>query len=433
MMNMMSPEATAKYSKFLSNTYSNRLVMEGTKNLNTAKLDYGLFREGEAGYGNREAFSNLIMSVDKQAQDALMSSVGANGEIDEEALNKAYETMPGLAKVMPKDKFKQTISQLAKDPGRAQGNFKDQLTGVLDTARADSRFAAAGSARERLLAEERAVQSYLSTSSLGEGVNPEDLGTEMMRGFFGTGKIDNAVVMASLKNKGLTADLKISGDKKSLNLDTESVGKLSDTIGPLKMKAIAKELNIDPSDKAKLAAALSTPEGFKVLKESGVNTSVNGDGTMSVASDSAVEAETKELEMQSMQTAAERLLGKGVKVGGDLKTEEGKKQYNKDIVSELKKGDTLSKLSETFKSKNYGGQEFESLRLLAASNPNIGEAIRSSAQAANAEDTPEGKKKYNDLMKLDRELKSANGEGNKYLGVLEIMAEGLAQLKLFQE
>ena len=435
MMNMMSPEATAKYSKFLKNTYSNRLVMEGTKNLNTAKLDYGLFREGEAGYGNREAFSNLIMSVDKKAQDALMTSVGANGEIDEEALNKAYETMPGLAKVMPKDKFKQTIAQLAKDPGRAQGNLKDQLTGVLDTARADSRFAAAGSARERLLADERAVQSYLSTTSLGAGVDPEDLGTEMMRGFFGTGKIDNAVVMASLKNKGLTTDLKLKGDRSTLNIDAAAVGKLSDTIGPLKMASIAKELNIDPSDKAKLAAALNTPEGFRVLKESGVNTSVNSDGTMSVASDSAVESETKELEMQSMQTAAERLLGKGVKVGGDLKTEEGKKQYQTDIVSELKKdkGKALTDLAGKFKANDYSGQEFESLRLLSASNPNIRKAITDSAHAANAEGTVEGKKKYTDLMTLDRKLASANGEGNKYLGVLEIMAEGLAQLKLYQE
>lgn len=433
MMNMLSPEGSASIAKFAKNTYSNRLVMEGTKNLRTAGQDYGLFRNDAAGLGNREAFGNLIMSVDKQAQDALMASVGANGELDEAALNKAYETMPGLAKVMPKDKFKQTIAQLANDPGRAQGNLKDQLTGVLDTARANPRFAAAGSARERLLADERAVQSYLSTSSLGEGINPEDLGTEMMRGFFGTGKIDNAVVMQSLKNKGLTTDLKIRGDKKALDLDVESVGKLSDTIGPEKMKAIAKQLNIDPSDKTKLAAALSTPEGFRALKENGVNTHTNKDGTMSVASASAVDAETKELEMQSMQTAAERLLGKGVKVGGDLKTEEGKKQYQKDIVSELKKGDKLSKLADTFKGNNYSGQEFESLRLLAASNPNIGEAIRSSAQAANAEGTVEGKKKYTELMKLDRELKSANGEGGKYLGVLEIMAEGLAQLKLFQE
>jgi hypothetical protein len=38
--------------------------------------------------------------------------------------------------------------------------------------------------------------------------------------------------------------------------------------------------------------------------------------------------------------------------------------------------------------------------------------------------------KYNELMALDRQLQSS-GEGGKYLGVLELMAEGIAQIKLF--
>ena len=41
--------------------------------------------------------------------------------------------------------------------------------------------------------------------------------------------------------------------------------------------------------------------------------------------------------------------------------------------------------------------------------------------------------KATDLKALNRQLDAANGTGGKFLGVLEIMSEGLAQLKLYQE
>lgn len=446
MQNMMSAEDTARYDKFKENTYRSRLAMEGTKNINTAKQDYGLFRQGKEGYQNREAFTELISAVDKKAQDALLSAVGAGGEIDEAALDKAYENTPALAKVMPKEKFKKTISQFAQDPGRAQGNLKDQLTGVMDTARRSSRFSALGSSREKTLADERAVQTYLSSTSLGEGLAPEDFGTELVRGFFGAGKIDNNVILESLRNKDKLSTFNINADKTALDLDTESLGKLSDTIGADNMKAVAAALNLDPSNKEELAKKLSTPEGFKALQANmgGAVMAVDKEGKLAVGSAADVESETKELETQSMVTAANRLLGEDSffekitgtgrgQIGGDLSTVEGREQYNKDVVSELTAddGERLTELSDKFKEEGYGGQEFEALRLMAQSNPNISAAIKESANKARAEGGTENMQKYSDLMTMDRQITSS--DGGKYLGVLEIMSEGIAQLKLFQE
>jgi hypothetical protein len=442
MRNMMSSEGTARMSKFYENTAYNRLPMEATKQLNMAKQDAGLFGISDAGYKNREAFTNLIGAVDKQAQDALLTSVGASGEIDEEALDKAYADTPGLSKVLSKDKFKETINQFAKDPNREQGNLKDQLTGMFDAARSNPAFAAAGSAREKLLADERGVQSYLASSSLGEPLTSEDLGTELMRGFFGSGKIDNNVVLESLKNKGLASSFAIKADKTGLNLDAAGVDSLASTLGENQMAALARSLNLDINDKEGLAKALATPEGFKALQSNlgGALMGVNKDGTLSIAAASAAEKETKELETQSMVTAAERLLGEGVKVGGDLNTVEGREQYNKDVVSELTKdtggffsgeSNKLSEFASKFKEEGYGGQEFEALRLMSESNPNIRKAIRDSANDARAKGGEDNIQKYNELMSLDRQLQSSGADGGKYLGVLELMAEGIAQIKLF--
>jgi hypothetical protein len=436
MMNMMSAEDTSKYSNFLKNTYSNRLAMEGTKNLNTAGQDYGLFG-GENSYNNRKSFTNLIMSVDKRAQDALMASVGSGGEIDEEALDKAYKDMPGLSKVLSKDKFKETISQFAKDPNRQKGNLKDQITGVMDTARANPRFAVSTSARERVLADERGVQSYLSSISLGESLSSEDFSTELMRGFFGAGKIDNNIILDSIKNKDQLATFDIKADNTGLNLDVAGVDKLTNTLGKGQMASLASALNIKPDDKEGLAKALATPEGFRALQSNlgGALMKPIKDGKLGIASASQVEQETKELETQSMVTAAQRLLGDDKKVGGDLSTVEGREEYNKDVVSELTKNTAwfgessrLTELAGKFKEEGYGGQDFEALRLMAQSNPNISQAIKDSANEAREKKDFD---KVNELMALDRQLQSANGEGGKYLGVLELMSEGLAQIKLF--
>jgi hypothetical protein len=137
-----------------------------------------------------------------------------------------------------------------------------------------------------------------------------------------------------------------------------------------------------------------------------------------------------------MITAKNRLFGADKKIGGDLTTIEGREQYNKDIISELTKGGgaELAKLAETFISKDYSGPEFEALAVLAGSNSAISDSIISSAKAARAEGGEANVEKSRNLLALDRELKSVNNPGgSKYLGVLEILTESLANLKLYQE
>jgi hypothetical protein len=437
MMREMDPTRSKAFTKKLEEGARRRLVEEGTNVIRRAGDDYNLFRNDTAGVANKEKFTDFIMAVDKKSQDALFSAVGVNGEINEDALNKVYESTPHLAKVMPKEKFKDMISSFAMDPARAQGSLKDQLNAVSTTARRSSRVQAAGSEIERAAAEERAVKSYLTTTSLGDGVNSESLGTELMRGFFGTGKIDNQVVLESLKNKGKLATFNQKADKSGLDLNVESLGKLTDTIGIDQMAMVAAQLGVSLDNKEALAAALGTTQGFAALQQNlgTAGMGVNKDGTVSLASGAAIEEESKALETQAMMTAAKNLLGEGVKVGGDLNTAEGRAQYNKDVLGELTKGDgaKLSELADKFKTEGFKGEEYEALSALAKSNPAIRQAISDSAKAARREGTDEGREKANALMNLGRELDADAGGGGKYLGVLEIMTEGLAQLKLFQE
>jgi hypothetical protein len=413
-----------------------RLIEEGTIAMNADENDFGLFG-AETGENNRELFSDFMGGVNKTSQDALLAAVGEDGTINEDKLNEVYANTPMLAEAMSKDKFKEMISSFSKDPARAEGKVTDQIKDMAATMHRSGRSQAAGNEQDRLMAEDRAVKNYLATTSLGEGMDAESLGTELMRGFFGTGKIDNEVVLASLKNKGQLDNFKQKGGNAGLDLDEESFGKLSANVGKEQMANIAAELNLRPDQKKELMAALGTTHGFATLQRNlGTGAMrVNEDGTVSFASGEALEEETKKLETTAMETAAKNLLGTDKKIGGDLTTEEGREQYNKDVLGELTKGGgaKISDLADKFSKNDYAGGEYDALLSLSQSNPKIREAIRDSAKAAKAENTEEGKKKYTQLNALDRQLAEDSGTGgNKYLGVLEILSESLSQLKLFQ-
>ena len=431
MMSMLSPEQSKAYSKFGTDQATARLVSEGFVQLRNEGQGYGLLNSDK----NLETISDLFTSVDKEAQDALFSAVGANGEIDETALNKAYESIPALAEALPKDKFKAMMKQLASDPARAKGNFKDQMKDTMYQLHASAQGQGGPSVRESILANEREVQTYLSSVSMGEPLSQEDFGTELVRGFFGSGKIDNKMVMQSLMNKGKTSTFGIKAGFKGLALNEESLAKLSDTIGPDNLAKVAAQLGIsDPSDKAALIAKLGTAEGIKALRDnlgdSGMEVTKDG---LTLASGSDMAQETKELETQSMVTAAKRLLGENKEVKGDLTSEEGRAAYHKDIVGELtkNKGAKLSELADKFAKGNYVGEDFEALAALSKSNPAIRQAITDSAKRAFASSDEEG---GNKLMALDRKLEAATSEGSgKFLGVLEFATDSFTQFQLFQK
>lgn len=436
MQRELDPASSRAQSRELEVAARRRMVEEETIKMSQRKDDFGLLSGTESGIKNREIFSDFTSRVNKTSQDALLSAVGANGEIDDSKLNEVYASTPMLAAAMSKDKFKEMISSFSKDPAREAGKVTDQISAMVTTMHRSGVAGVTGSEQERLIAEERAVKKYLQETSLGADVTSESFGTELMRGFFGAGKVDDQAVLASLKNKGKLASFTKKGDNSGLDLNEESFGKLKDTLGAEQMANIAAQLGLQPDQKKELMAALGTHHGFAALQQNlGTGAmGVNADGTVSFASGVALEEESKVLETQAMMTAAKNLLGDKAKVGGDLATEEGRAQYNKDVLSELTKGDgaKLSEMADKFSKNKYSGKEYEALSMLAKSNPEIRKAIHDSGTAAKAEGGEEGIKKYNQLRALGREL-DADAGGSKYLGVLEIMTEGLAQLKLFQE
>lgn len=431
MLSMLNQEQTRGMTNFVKGQLATRPIAEGFIQLRNEKMGYGLLKEG----ANLDAMTELFSSVDKEAQDALFSAVGAGGEINESALNKAYESIPALAKALPKDRFKAIMKQLSTDPDRAKGNFKDQIQETMFNLQSSAQGQLGVSKRETILANEREVQTYLSSISLGEPLSKEDFSTELVRGFFGSGKIDNKVVMQSLINKGKASTFSLKADKTGLALNEESLAKLSDTIGPENFQKIANQLGVkDVSNKAALIEKLGTEEGIIALRENLGDSSidVSKDGLV-LASGADIEKETKELETQSMITAAKRLLGDKKEIKGDLNTPEGRELYHKDILSELTKdkGAKLSELADKFERGKYRGEDFEALAALSKSNPAIRQAIQDSAKRAYASSDEEG---GNRLMTLNRKLEAATSEGaGKFLGVLEFATDSFTQFQLFQK
>lgn len=437
MLRRLSHEGSAAYTNFAFNAAKYRPVMEGLENISETGMDFGMFRRGEAGDANRRAFTDMFMAVDKEAQDALFGTVGANGEIDEKALNDVYANMPGLARVFSKDKFKETVKRLASDPARAKGNLKDQMSAVMQEMHSSAGMAVGPSAREQFLAEERGVQNYLKNISLGEGLDQEDFRSQLMRGFFGAGKVGSNEILQSLKNKDKLTSFEINQSKTGLNIDADGVDRLTNTIGAKNMEAVAKRLGIDPKDKKALAQALSKPEGFLALQANlgGGVMGVNADGTLGIAGADQVDAETQALETEAMITAAERLLGPKADIGGDLTTVEGRAKYNTDMLNELtkNKGAKISELSDKFKTGGYGGQDYEALKAIYGSNPEVRKALLDSASKLENAGGTDNIAKANDIRNLDRQLQASTGGGSNFLGVLQIMSDGLAQLQLYKE
>lgn len=432
MLAMLNPEQSKAMSKFATEQSRSRLVAEGFIKLSNEGQGYGLL----SGETSREAVVDLFKATDLEAQDALFSTLGANGEINENALAAAYQSIPALQEALPKEQFKNIIKQLSSDPARAKGNFRDQLKDTMFQMKASAEGQAGPSRREEILANEREVQTYLTSVSMGESLSKEDFSTELVRGFFGTGKIDNKVVMQSLMNQpGKTSTFGIKAGGGGLSLNEESLDKLADTIGPENFAKLALQLGEnDLTDKSGLIKKLGTSEGFKALRDNlgdtGMETTKDG---LILASGKDIEKETKELETQSMVTAKKRLLGQDKKVVGDLTTEEGRKAYNKDILGELtkNKGAKLSELADKFKKGDYLGEDFESLAMLAKSNPEIRKAITDSARNAYASKDREG---GDNLMALDRKIEATNSEGSgKYLGILEFATDSFSQFQLFQK
>lgn len=442
MLRNLSAETTAVLGKqLLPAAHRSRLINEGSRELNARNMDFGLFAEGQD--ANKTAFGTLFNALDKKAEDAVFAAINPDGSINEDALNKAYETVPGLSDVLSKETFKQSIQTLASSSARKPGDFRKQMSQIMTNARRTQQFTSVGeSSREALLSEERATMEYVKSISMGGPISKEDFGTEIMRGFFGQGKIDDNVIMQSLKNKGSTAiaSFNMTADKTGLDIDSKGIDKLKNVLGAKQYESLAIALGVDPSDSAAMAKALSTPKGLRTLMENKGNAlgAINEQGAFEMVSGTEAEAEGKLLEADAMRTAAEKLLGKdkaGKITSGDLSTEAGRAQYNTELQKELTrgKGAKLSEMADTFRKEGYGGEQFAALQLLYESNPAIRKGLIDSAKALEAKGGNENMDKARNLRALDRELQAASGEGGQYLGVLQIMSEGMTQLQLYKE
>lgn len=392
----------------------------------------------------------LMTQLDDASRAAIFGAVNADGSIDQEKLDAAYKDTPGLSDVVGKGTLTSVIGELVNSPGRNKsGSASDQLRTIEREFKSDARNMGLVDDMTKDKADKRTVQAYLSNVSLGDKVSSDDLGTELMRGFFGAGKVTDDMAMRKMQNAGGKdlLNLKLNADKTGLDVKADQMSALSGKIGGQNMVDLYKELGLEIGDKEGLAAALGTSKGFQTLqsKMGDAMTGVTKDG-FSIASKEDGDAVKKELEGELSLQQARNIIGPDAKglENINMGTEEGRAAMDKEILAGLQGdgGKRLLELAGEAKSSNYEGTSFKSLQAMYASNPGLkAELDKQQAIAADAAakkgmfggTDEEAVKKLNDITGLKRNLERGEGGAGKFLGILEFATDSLAQLKLFQQ
>lgn len=389
---------------------------------------------------NREGFMKLATTLDTEGRKAIMGAIRADGSIDEGKLEEAFANTAGLADAISKGEVRDIITGLRDDPSRKKGNLKDQIGGLIDDFRSDPVNMDLVDDMTQNKARERSVHSYLSKISLGGPMSKEDFGTELVRGFFGTGKVSDQMIMEKLKNEGSkrVSDFKLNSDKTGLDMVASDIADLGGQIGGENLIKLYRDLGIEVGDKTGLAAALGTHDGFQALQANMGKAmgAVTKDGFSIVDGDTVEETQT-ELEDAAMMTHARRLLGEGNVPEMDLSSEKGRAAYNDSMREGLTADGNkrLTELSENAKKAGYGGSDFETLANQYKRDPALGNLLKKEEselrdKGLKGDDKAMGK--ANDLRALRNQLEGESG-GNKFLGILEIASDSIAQLKLFKQ
>lgn len=448
MLGSLSLDSTAQHTQMLQDNYRSASINSLNK-YSTQKTDSGMLGSD----ANKKGFFKLMSGLDGTSLRAVEGALNPDGSVNQEKLAKAFADNPGMADIISQGDLTKTLSGLASSPGRQSGDFKKQFSSLAKQFKGDAMNMDVVTDMDALSSRKREAQQYLGSISMGGALTPEDFSTELVRGFFGSGKVSDQTVMQYLKNSKSKdiMSLKMNKDKTGFDLNGGDIAKLAGTLGEDGLNALYDKLGVKQGDSDALAKAISSAgfKGIEAIKEAvgGAGAIVGTAGNdFNIVGQEAADAATKTLEFDAQLEQARRLTGNS-KFGSDTEnTEEGRARLKEDAAEELKNNPRrLLELAQNAEKMAFSGKDFETLQAQMKNDPALSQMLKTQEDQLR-KDGLEGKgnwfggltgvnedkiKQANALGNVRKRLEGESG-GNKFLGILEIATDSITQLRLMQ-
>lgn len=446
MLGSLSLESTAQHTQMLQDNYRAASINSLNK-YSTQKTDSGMLGSD----ANKKGFFKLMSGLDSSSLRAIEGALNPDGSVNQEKLAKAYADNPGMADVISQGDLTKTISGLASSPGRKSGDFTKQFSSLTKQFKGDAMNMDVVTDMDSINSRKREAQEYLGSISMGGALTPEDFSTQLVRGFFGAGKVDDQTVMQYLKNtksKDIMS-LKMNKDKTGFDLKGADIAKLSSTLGEEGLNKLYDKLGVKQGDSDALAKAISSSgfKGIEAIKEAvggaGAVVSAEGDN-FNIVGQKAVDEATKTLEFDAQLEQARRLTGKADFGSGAENTVEGRAKLKNETNEDFKNNPRrMLELAQNAEKMAFSGKDYETLQAQMKNDPALSQILKKQEDQLRA-DGLAGKgdwklfgpnedkiKEANSLGKVRQRLEGESG-GNKFLGILEIATDSITQLRLMQ-
>ncbi len=443
MLSQMSLSGTQRYQEVLSGNLDSRsyntLTLMGRESKNS------MFNKANPqSKAAKDSFFALATTLSGGTQADLLAAMNPDGSLDKSKIDKLYAENPELESLMPKDKLVNNVNALRSAANMGSG-FKSEYQKNLSDFMGNARNAHLIPKEAALEAEQRGINKYLQSIRFGTE-NPEDLTTNFIRGLFskdgkGPGLLvgGDQIINELANSKGPLASLTI-GARGGIEATAEEIEQLENVLGKEGTAALYKSLGITPGDRGALTAALKTQKGLDALKEhsGAMRTTKEGD-RLQLTSKSAAEESMKRLMAVSGTDDFDLLKKLGIEKLTDDEIKDPKKlkeRIEKSLTTASGAvSDGFMKLVAMAEQGGFGGAAFDTAKELYKQNPELKKALEQQEnklrnEAAKDDNPDSAKQKRAEADKLKNMRNELEGQ-NKYLGVLEITSESLAQLKVF--
>lgn len=388
----------------------------------------------------RKAFFGLMKGLNAPTLNKLHGAMNADGSVDASKLNKILKEDPSITKAMSADSILASLKTL--------GGTSSQFSTLTNLFKSMSFNADIVSTMDRQEGDTRAMGNYLRDISFGgEKLSQEDFSTQLVRGFFGQGKIsDRALIQTaqSLGSKGLVK-LGLNNKLNGLSIKGSDINSLAGIVSEADLNKLYSQFKVKSGDVDALAKAMSVDSaGLAALQPMLNGAAITAsNGSLNILGGKAAAEITSEAERQAIVAQAKRLMGESYTPSNSLTTSEDRAAFDAKLSEDLL-GDKrhIKDLVNNAAASGYGGVEFEALAAQYKKDPMLRELLSSwesdyrdkakgwhlnpFGNSAN-EDLNEANKIRNLRNKID-----VQSGGSKFLGVLEIASDSLAQLKLYQ-
>lgn len=440
LLSQMSLEGTEKYQKVLSGNLDSRAI--NTLTLMGREDKNSMFNKANKNSPAAKAgFLALVTTLSGGAQEDLLGAMNPDGSFDKDKLDKLYTDNPDLNQLMPKEKLIANVEGMQRAAGAGTG-FKDVYKKNLTDFMGNSRNAHLVPKQTQLEADKRAMQGYLRSITYGQDKEESDP-TNVLRGLFSgkESRITGSSLFEYLENNKQTDKISTLSMKGGLISATkEEAADLERVLGKDAAASLYKKLGIKPGDHAALAAALGTKQGLSAIREFSGGLTTKG-GKLSVIGKETADEANAALSGKAFDDYVNKFLSAEDLKGLDLSTKEGREKAGEKISEKISAGGGTSpeikKLMKEAESGGYGGASFKALALEFNRSPELKNMLTKQEEdlrnKAAQESNPDAAAKLRgeaDKVKTLRGKLEGDGK-DKYVGILEIASENLAQLRIF--